>query len=225
MAASTALDYEVQREKAEFLANTCWCLSCYCCAQGVRGPCPMYWQSSKCLCCRSVGTTGEQCCGDLGCCSGIAKCLCFMSMYEFPPDPLMCALCGTFCMGGEGSTRTVRLVSPEQYEQMAWARDACWLCYCCCCGWGLVRCCDPLVKAQSKICCLMDKVETTDLCDEQGCCASHFQCCCLAEFCGCPPTMTPGIGLCGITTCQNIPMNPDARAVILAAAPAQKEMS
>lgn len=225
MSASAALDYEVQRERAEFLTNTCWCVSCYCCAAGVQGPCPIYWQTNKCLCIRSVGTTGEQCCGDLGCCSGISKFLCCMSMFEFPPDPLMVGVCGKFCIGGEGSTRTVRLVSPEQYEQMAWARDACWLLYCCCCGLGCVRPCDPLVKVQAKFLCMMDKCETTDICDDQGCCASHCKVCCLSEFAGFPPTMTPGIGLCGMMACKNVSVNPEVHAVMLAAAPTQKEMS
>lgn len=136
-------------------------------------------------------------------CSGISKVGCCLAMHEFPPDPLMVACCGKFIVGNPEGAHTARIHSLEQAEQLGYQKDAFWLYYCCCSGAGLVRCADPLCESQSKVCCALDRCETTACMNDEGCLNSQTKCCCCASFNACDCKMSPGIGCCGFTVMKN----------------------
>lgn len=203
-----AATLKTQADKAQFLNDTFWCQSCLCVGSGCKKPKPpmmtnLRWYSAKLCCLRSQGDWHQPCAGELGLVSGISKTCCMINMYEFPPDPLMIAVCGKFLVGDPAGTASVK--SAAQAEQVHWQKDAFWLFYCCCVGGGLVSCGNPVCESQRKCFCCMDKCETTDVCNDEGCCNSHSSCCCCASYQTMDFKMTPGIGACNVTCLKNIP--------------------
>jgi len=214
---------EIQNGKAKFLNDTFWCSSLYCCASGVAGISPLRWYSSKCMCLRMEGNWSQDIAGELGLCSGITKCCCILQMHEFPPDPLLIACCGKFLVGDPSAAGEPK--SAQQAEQVRWQKEAFWLAYCCCKGCGFVRCGDPVCESQSKMCCAIDRCETTEICNEQGFINQQNKCCCFANFSTYDCKMSPGIGLCNFMVMKNIPgSGANARELEETLVPAQQTM-
>lgn len=224
----SAMSMDREAEKAQFLMNGFWCYSCLCTGQGLAGLSPMVSSKQKCLCIRIEETSGEECCGPLGCISGLNKMLCCIQMSEFPPDPLMIGCCNKFCIGAP-PTGPGKGVSAEQFEQMQFVANTFWCWYCCCSGSGFGGVGDPLIKGQSKMLCCRQNCETDDICGTEGttesCCYSYRKCLCLLDYFQCLPALgnTPGIGCCGVMCAMQ--KFADAREPIIGAPAQQTELA
>jgi len=210
--AQDILELDRDSRKAEILHKTCWLCSCYCFGVGLSTCCPMVLQQDKCCCILADAKSDAECCGDLGCISGLDKILCGVMMHEFPPSPCMCAVCSCFCCGKPG-TQPVKNLTADEFEQMAFMKDVFWVLYCCCAGFGCARCSDPLVKGKTKLMCCLQNCETAAP-DQAGCCYMYEKWFCFSTYVQYPPRgdLTPGVGCCGVTCGRSMG---DDRAVMV----------
>lgn len=180
---------------AGFLKDTCWVYSCCVCGLGCTSCTPLVQGQHKICCCRNRATTGEECCGPLGCCGGLTKLCCFVHHNAFG-GPMKCALCNAFVCGGQPTASG--MYGADEAMEIALMQSTFWCWYCPCIGGFGCAGSEPMVKSRSKLCCVMSEAETADCMGPEGCCTGTSKTCCLAHYQSCPPRMTPGIGLCNI---------------------------
>merc|ERR1711972_1142300 len=114
-----------------------WCTSCCCQGHGCSSDMsPCCWSMQKSFCCHGQTTSGEECCGPLGICSNLNKFCCCIGHSQFPPDPLMCAICNCFIIGKPPTAPMV--MNAEQASNIAFLQNTFWCYYCCCQGEGCV---------------------------------------------------------------------------------------
>jgi len=197
-------------EVQSVLSETCWIYSCCCVGYGCADPTKnCIWGEQKCLCMRSSVSSNEEVCGPLGCVSLLQKQFCCIVEETCPPKECRVGLCGIFCVGGQPDIPGI--MSSHEAQSLSFFHDTCWLLYCCCYGYGCTRCADPLCKGRSKICCLVQDMETAECCGDEGCMFQVSKCTCVIAQMQCPCPMTPGIGCCGVLCCGgNLDQAPQA---------------
>lgn len=182
----------------EVYENTFWCMFCCCEGFGLGSCCePHACIVQRKCCCYEESQNTTECCGEEGCCFGVSKFCCCVSLVALPtgkPEKGIpaCALCNKRCGGGELDGDDMNLVISK----------GTFLC-CSFLGQGRGVMCGgddvPLIYGDGKFLCIRSHVSTADCNDEDtGCCYNHEKSLCLVSAAACPP----GGGIHdGIPTC------------------------
>eukprot|EP00747_Dinoflagellata_sp_TGD_P166023 gnl/TRDRNA2_/TRDRNA2_188195_c0_seq1.p1 gnl/TRDRNA2_/TRDRNA2_188195_c0~~gnl/TRDRNA2_/TRDRNA2_188195_c0_seq1.p1 ORF type:complete len:336 (-),score=62.64 gnl/TRDRNA2_/TRDRNA2_188195_c0_seq1:120-1127(-) len=192
-------------EIAAVMNDAFWCCVCplMCGGFGI-GSCgdPLFLQGMKC-CCVEGATHTTDCCGDEGLCFTFTKCLCCVHHQTVCPGggpddgAPFCALCNYRC-GGESDAE------PETNDMAKLMEDMFMIYYCLCCGTG----CSlnfPMIKGESKFCCLKSMCRTASFWPEnRGICYVYSKTCCCIEactLCGGKRDGIPTCAVCGQVCC------------------------
>jgi len=177
----------VENEWDDLSKESCKWVACFCFEAGCTGCLdPFHFGMFKVLCCKGDSDTDNEYMGEKGCLSSISKVLCLVSGLSMP---CVCTICNADLVSSP-----YRI--PDEADD-AWVANAFWCCYCGCAGYGCAAPMEPMVHAETKICCLESQFQTADACGDGGCYHTRSKCCCFLSAVELPPTSDIGMACCG----------------------------